>query len=106
MGPELQAHQVEGLPLGWGHLVANWGHRLRPAVPAGAALQALPIRSAKVACPLMGMLTYPLQPSTTSEISGRELPAAVMPREDPLSRLHRHPQALRRCSQTPAAPWI
>lgn len=26
----------------------------------------------------MGMLTYPLQPSTTSEISGRELPAVGM----------------------------
>lgn len=83
MGPELQAHQVEGLPLGWGHLAANWGHRLRPAVPEGAALQALPIRSATVAYPLMGMLTYPLQPSTTSEISGRELPPVIFPQEGP-----------------------
>lgn len=36
VGPELQAHQVEGLPLGWGHLVVNWGHRLRPVVLAAA----------------------------------------------------------------------
>lgn len=84
MGPEPQAHQVEVLPLGWGPLVANWGHRLRPAVPAGAELQALPIRSATVACPLMVMLTYPLGHATTSEFLGRELPAADMSREDPL----------------------